>query len=238
LFCETALSDIFALMKNLGHEATRDLLLLSAVAGSADAAGFIGGHVFTSNMTGNLILLGIACSQGQWQDVGKTLYVLALFVIGAILGSRTARRFPDAAWQKLLKHLLMVEAFLLLMFAVYWAFISEAARTAQFLWLVLPLALAMGLQSAAMNRLTIAGVTNTAMTGTLTNFAVGLESVWFHGFGGEKEIRWRIKKQLVVILLYCAAAAAEGFLIFYAGWAMGFLPAFFAFLAVAAHLKD
>ena len=37
----------------------------------------------------------------------------------------------------------------------------------------------MGLQSAAMNRLTIAGVTNTAMTGTLTNFAVGLERVCF-----------------------------------------------------------
>ncbi len=225
-------------MKNLGHEATRDLLLLSIVAGSADAAGFMSGHVFTSNMTGNLVLLGIACSQGQWHVAGKTLYVLALFVIGAILGSRVARRFPDAAWKKMMKRLLTVEAVLLLAFAVYWAFISEAARTAQFLWLVLPLALAMGLQSAAMNRLTIAGVTNTAMTGTLTNFAVGLESVWFHGFKAEAAIRRRIKKQLVVIILYCAAAATEGLLIFYAGWAMGFLPALFAILAVIAHRKD
>jgi uncharacterized membrane protein YoaK (UPF0700 family) len=238
LFCETALPDTFALMKNLGHEATRDLMLLSVVAGSADAAGFMGGHVFTSNMTGNLVLLGIAFSQNQWQDVGKTLYVLALFVIGSILGSRMARRFPEAAWKKMLKRLLTVEAFLLLAFAVYWAFISEAAHTAQFLWLAMPLAMAMGLQSAAMNRLTIAGVTNTAMTGTLTNFAVGLESVWLHGFHAEAEVRRRIKKQLVVILLYCGAAATEGFLIFYAGWAMGFLPALFAILAVIAHRKD
>ena len=71
-------------MKNLGWEATRDLLMLSVVAGSADAAGFMGvGHVFTSNMTGNLVLLGIACGQGQWTDVAKTFYVLVMFAIGA-----------------------------------------------------------------------------------------------------------------------------------------------------------
>jgi uncharacterized membrane protein YoaK (UPF0700 family) len=225
-------------MKKLGQEATRDLLLLSMVAGSADAAGFMSGHVFTSNMTGNLVLLGIACSQGQWHEAGNTLYVVALFVIGAILGSRLARHFPDAAWKKMMKRLLLVEVFLLLAFAIYWAFISEAARAAQFFWLALPLALAMGLQSAAMNHLTIAGVTNSAMTGTLTNFAVGLERVWLHGFRAEPEIRRRMKKQLVVILLYCGAAALEGVLIFHVGWAMGFLPALFAFLAVIAHLKD
>ena len=225
-------------MKNLGQEATRDLLLLSVVAGSADAAGFMSGHVFTSNMTGNLVLLGIACGQGQWHDAGKTFYVLALFLIGAILGSRMGRCFPDAAWKKLMKRLLTIEALLLLAFAIYWAFISEAARTAHFLWLVLPLALAMGLQSAAMNRLTVVGVTSTAMTGTLTSFAAGLETVWFHGSNAEIGIRRRIKKQLVVILLYCGAAAAEGFLIFYAGWAMGLLPALVAFVAVIAHLKD
>jgi uncharacterized membrane protein YoaK (UPF0700 family) len=159
-------------------------------------------------------------------------------VIGVMLGSRMTRHFPDAAWKKLLKRLLLVEAFLLLGFAIYWAFIAEAARTAQFFWLVLPLAVAMGLQSAAMNRLTIAGVTNTAMTGTLTNFAVGLENVWLHGFRAEPEIRRRMKMQLVVILVYCGAAALEGVLIFHVGWAMGFLPTLFAFLAVIAHRKD
>ncbi len=225
-------------MKNLGQEATRDLLLLSVVAGSADAAGFMSGHVFISNMTGNLVLLGIACCQGQWHDAGKIFYVLALFLIGAIFGSRMGRCFPDTAWQKLMKRLLLVETLLLLAFAVYWAFVSEAARTAHFLWLALPLALAMGLQSAAMNRLTIAGVTNTAMTGTLTSFAAGLENIWFHGLNAETGIQRRLKKQLVVILLYCGAAAVEGLLIFHVGWAMGFLPVFFAFVAVIMHLKD
>ena len=225
-------------MKNLGREATRDLLMLSIVAGSADAAGFMSaGHVFTSNMTGNLVLLGLACGQGQWSDAIKTLYVLALFAFGVVSGSRIARRFPDSAWQKLMTRLLGVEAILLLVFACYWAFISEAGRRAQFFWLISPLAVAMGLQSAAMSRLTIAGVTNTAMTGTLTSFAVGLENLWFKHFGAEMKYRSRMKKQLMVILLYCSGAAVEGILNRHAGWVTGFFPALFVFLIVCMHLR-
>lgn len=226
-------------MKNLGREATRDLLLLSLIAGSADAASFMGiGQVFTSNMTGNLVLFGIACGQGHWHDAGRTLYVLALFIVGAGLGSHGTRNFPDSAWRKLVMRLVMIEAVLLLTFAVYWAFVSEAGRAAQFFWLVPPLALAMGLQSAAMNRLTIAGVTSTAMTGTLTSFAVGLHGLWLQPSSAGLEIRSRLQKQLLVILLYCAGAATEGACILHASWAIGFLPAGLACLVVIAHLKD
>ena len=226
-------------MKNLGHEATRDLVLLSLIAGSADAAGFMGiGQVFTSNMTGNLVLFGIACGQGEWHDAARILYVLGMFIIGAAAGSRVAQNFPDPAWRKLVRRLLTIETILLLVFAIYWAFISEAGRTAQFFWLAPLLAAAMGLQSAAMNRLTIAGVTNTAMTGTLTNFAVGLQSLWLQRSSAGAEIHSRMKKQLLVILLYCGGAAVEGIIILHAGRALGFLPAILALWVVAAHLKD
>ena len=166
-------------MKNLGWEATRDLLMLSVVAGSADAAGFMGiGHVFTSNMTGNLVLLGIACGQSQWSAALKTVYVLVMFTFGAAVGGRLARQLPDQAWRKLLVRILTLESVLLISFAICWALISEKGRAVQFYWLIPLLSIAMGLQSAVMNRLTIAGVTNTAITGTLTNVAVGLESLF------------------------------------------------------------
>jgi uncharacterized membrane protein YoaK (UPF0700 family) len=230
---------MFAAMKNLGHEATRDLLLLSIVAGSADAAGFMGlGHVFTSNMTGNLVLLGIACGQGQWYDAGKTFYVLAFFCIGAFLGSRLARYFPDSAWQKLMKRLLVVEMILVLAFATGWTFTSETGRPVQFYWLAPLLVLAMGLQSAAMNRLAIAGVMNTAMTGTLTSFAAGLGSLWCQSSTAAFEMRRRLSKQLMVILLYCGGAAAGGIIILHASWAAGLLPAFCLLLVLIAHLKN
>jgi uncharacterized membrane protein YoaK (UPF0700 family) len=226
-------------MKNLGREATRSLLVLSVVAGSADAAGFMGvGHVFTSNMTGNLVLLGIACSQGQRSVAAKTLYVLLMFAFGAAFGGRMARQLPDQAWQKLLVRILMIESVLLISFAIGWAVISEKGRMVQFYWLIPLLAVAMGLQSAVMNRLTIAGVTNTAMTGTLTNVAVGLESLIFGTSGQATDIRKRTEKQLLVILLYCGGAVVEGLLIQRSSWAIGFLPAALVFLLLIAHLKS
>jgi uncharacterized membrane protein YoaK (UPF0700 family) len=226
-------------MKNLGREATRDLLVLSVVAGSADAAGFMGvSHVFTSNMTGNLVLLGIACGQRQWSDVTKTFYVLVMFAFGAAFGGRIARQLSDQAWRKLLVRILTLESVLLISFAVWWALISEKGRVVQFYWLIPLLAVAMGLQSAAMNRLTIAGVTNTAMTGTLTNVAIGLESLMFRTAGHAADVRKRTGKQLLVILLYCGGAIAEGLLALHVTWAIGFLPAILVLLILIAHLKN
>lgn len=97
-------------VKNLGRDATRDLLLLSLVAGSADAAGFLGtGRVFTSNMTGNLVLLGIACGQQQWAVALNTLYVVLMFVFGVVLGSRLTRNLADQEWRRLLRRILILK---------------------------------------------------------------------------------------------------------------------------------
>jgi uncharacterized membrane protein YoaK (UPF0700 family) len=225
-------------MKNLGREATRDLLMLSMAAGSADAAGFMGvGHVFTSNMTGNLVLLGIACGQGQWNDAIKTFYVVGMFAVGAACGGRMTRQLPDQAWRRLLKRILTLESILLISFAICWALISEKGRLVGFYWLIPLLSIAMGLQSAVMSRLTIAGVTNTAMTGTLTNVAVGLERVMFGTSDKEPGIQRRTGKQLLVILLYCGGALVEGLLMLHANRAIGFLPAALVFLVMLAHLK-
>src|SRR6202789_1661946 len=102
-------------MKNLGHHATRDLMMFCFVAGSADAAGFLGvGHVFTSNMTGNLVLLGIECGQAQWHPALKTLYVLVMFAIVVGVGSFLTRGFSDRAWDLLVRGLTVVEAGLLI----------------------------------------------------------------------------------------------------------------------------
>lgn len=225
-------------MKKLGREATRDLLLLSVAAGSADAAGFMSvGHIFTSNMTGNLVLLGLAGGHGQWADAGRALYVLGLFFAGAAAGSRVARGFSDADWRRLMRRLLMAEVVLLFAFAICWALISKAGREAQFFRLAPLLTVAMGLQSAVMNRLTIAGMTNTAMTGTLVNFAAGLESL-LSGRAAQPEIRDRMGKQFWAILLYCGGATAAGILTAHTVRAIGFLPALAVLWVVILHGRD
>jgi uncharacterized membrane protein YoaK (UPF0700 family) len=63
------------------------LLTLTAAAGSTDAVSFLAlGRVFTANMTGNLVLLGIAV-QGQLAGLRLWATSLACLVIGAAAGA-------------------------------------------------------------------------------------------------------------------------------------------------------
>jgi uncharacterized membrane protein YoaK (UPF0700 family) len=223
-------------MKNLGREALFDLMMLSVVAGSADAAGFLGlGHVFTSNMTGNLVLLGIAIGEHQWSQALKTLIVILTFAFGVMLGSRLVSNLPDLAWKKVLVRILTFEAGLIFAFAVLWA--NDALRDLppHFYSLILFLTVAMGLQSAAMSRLMIAGVSNTAITGTLTSLCVGIENLFRNGASrnpGQK----RIVEQALVIVLYACGAMCTCLLLHFARWAIGFVPATIAVVILGERL--
>jgi uncharacterized membrane protein YoaK (UPF0700 family) len=223
-------------MKNFGREALFDLMMLSIVAGSADAAGFLGlGHVFTSNMTGNLVLLGIAVGEHQWPQALKTLFVLLTFAFGVILGSRLVSNLPDLAWKNVLVRILTCEVCLIFAFAMLWA--NDALRNLppHFYSLILFLTVAMGMQSAAMSRLMIAGVTNTAITGTLTNLCVGIESLFRKGASSDSG-KSRIVGQALVIVLYASGAMSTCYMLHFAGWAIGFIPATTALIVLGERL--
>jgi uncharacterized membrane protein YoaK (UPF0700 family) len=94
-------------------DSRRDVALacaLSALAGYVDGIGFIHlGGLFVSFMSGNSTRMGVSLADGHWQDAAQALGLIALFVIGAALGSlivlgRGANRQP---W------VLLVEAVLL-----------------------------------------------------------------------------------------------------------------------------
>ena len=89
-------------MNSFARGAVRELLLLSLTAGSADAAGFMGlGHVFTSNMTGNVVLLGIAIGSGHVSEAARSSYVLMVFMVGACLGAWMSRGIAEEDWPRL-----------------------------------------------------------------------------------------------------------------------------------------
>ena len=129
------------------------------------------------------------------------------------------------------------ETMLLMAFAGSWAIIAEKSHVIHFYWLIALLAVAMGLQSAAMSRLTIAGVTNTAMTGTLTSLAVGLEGFFFRVASEDAQSRRRMFKQIGVIVFYLGGAMANGWLSGHANWAMGIVPAGIALVVLAGHVR-
>ena len=62
---------------------------LTFVTGVIDAVSFLGlGHVFTANMTGNVVLLGFALGGTADLSVGRSLAALCAFATGSVVGGR------------------------------------------------------------------------------------------------------------------------------------------------------
>ena len=67
------------------------LAALTVVSGFVDAVSFLGlGHVFTANMTGNVVLIGFAAAGAPGFSVAASLTALACFLAGAVAGGRMA----------------------------------------------------------------------------------------------------------------------------------------------------
>jgi uncharacterized membrane protein YoaK (UPF0700 family) len=209
-------------MKALTPHAVRDVLLLSIAAGSADAAGYIElGRAFTSNMTGNVVLLGIAIGQGHLGDAARSLFVLAVFMLGVALGVRLGHGVDEKNWPRLAARLIGLEKIALLLFAAGWTVLPRSSEPVAYVLLAL-LAVAMGLQSAALNRLNAPGVGTTAITSTIAALVTGLVSLAVPG--AERASASRIGFQAGVIVLYCLGAATSGILIIFAPGLAGWLP--------------
>jgi uncharacterized membrane protein YoaK (UPF0700 family) len=66
--------------------AMRDILvlLLAFTAGCVDAISYLDlGNIFTANMTGNTVLLGLSLVQAQWLAAGRSAVALAAYLAGA-----------------------------------------------------------------------------------------------------------------------------------------------------------
>ena len=70
-----------------GRQPVVSLILLTAVTGFVDAASFLGlQHVFTGNMTGNVLLLGFTLGGAHDLSVMAGIAALAAFLVGATRG--------------------------------------------------------------------------------------------------------------------------------------------------------
>ena len=148
------------------------VLLLACVAGGVDAVSYMSlGRVFTANMTGNTVLLGLALGQAESPAVVRSSLALIGFLAGASLGAWVSSRGQHGGvWPPTVTITLMVEAALLVALAVVWhqAGDLDFKQTTEAV-LILLSALAMGIQSAVGRRLNISGIATTYITGTLTS---------------------------------------------------------------------
>lgn len=158
-----------------GRLATVWLLLLTLTAGSADANSYFELQVFTANMTGNAVLLGIALGSGAGPTAVRSAFALVGFGLGASAGAVALRRpSPAEAWSVRAAIATSIEAAILLAALIVLRLEGIEPATGSTLAVVLLVSVAMGLQSGIVLRLKVPGVTTTFLTGTLTSLMSGL----------------------------------------------------------------
>ena len=149
------------------------IILLTLVTGSIDAIGFTRlGGVFTSVMTGNMVLLGVAAGKGTTSLAIHTGIAFVGYVAGSVIGARVAGHAVanDHFWPRSILRALFLELLVLFVFAAWWELVSAAPIGTEEYAMLSVNAVALGIQSAAVLRFGISGLSTTYLTGTLTQF--------------------------------------------------------------------
>jgi uncharacterized membrane protein YoaK (UPF0700 family) len=156
----------------LMSERLRNFLLfgLTFAAGCVDAISYLAlGRVFTANMTGNIILLGLAVAQSLGPQTERSVVALLAFAAGVGIAANIARPSErEEVWPARITLALAVETVLLTGFAAAWWTYERHPFTEGVLVLVALAGLAMGMQSATARQLAVRGIWTTFVTGTLT----------------------------------------------------------------------
>ncbi|HEY1652976.1 MAG TPA: YoaK family protein [Acidimicrobiales bacterium] len=146
------------------------LAALTVVSGIVDAVSYLGlGHVFTANMTGNVVLVAFGLAGAPGFSVTASLCALGCFVGGAITGGRLARRVQP--YRSLLMLAVRLEAGFTAAAAVIAGTVAVLGAGWPRYTVIALLAFAMGIRNAIVQRLTFPEMTTTVLTGTLTKLA-------------------------------------------------------------------
>jgi uncharacterized membrane protein YoaK (UPF0700 family) len=158
-------------------------IALTFGSGAMDVASFTRlGNVFTSVMTGNIVLWGLAAAGRSVSLASHTAVSIAGYIAGVALGTWVAHGFkaPDKSQDSVLPaHVhwaMLAELVLLAGFTGGWeATGASPHRWAQFCLLAVAAA-AMGVQSSAVRDMGLSDVSTTYLTGTLTGLVSSLVS--------------------------------------------------------------
>lgn len=182
------------------------LLAMTVVSGIVDAVSFIAlGHVFTANMTGNIVFLGFAIGGVAGLSIWRSLLALAFFMSGAVLGGCMTRTMKPQAPGSTPVHALAVETILLwVASAVSIGFRAPYEDNKLKLALVIALtAVVMGLRNAVVRKLGVPDLTTTVLTLTIAGFAAD------SSLAGGDNPRWGTRAAAVLAMLTGAIAGTS-----------------------------
>jgi uncharacterized membrane protein YoaK (UPF0700 family) len=186
---------------SLRHPLTRALLVLTFTTGVIDAASYLGlGHVFTANMTGNVVLLGFGIAGGSGLPVVSPIVSLVAFLVGATVGGRMAAVFPAGTVH--LSRSMLIEIGVVLLAALLALVLDITPNGFSGDLVIALLAFGMGVRNATVRRVKVADLTTTVLTMTLTGLAADSPLA-----GGDGEGSGRRTVAVLAMLLGAIAGA-------------------------------
>ncbi len=180
----------------------RALIMLTMVAGMIDAVTFVGlEQVFAANMTGNLIVLGLAIGGAPTLSIAGPAVALAAFLIGAALIGRVERH--DQTRHYYVVRLVRVELFVLAgatLVAIGFDPDDEFRR----LLIIAVLAGLMGMRNESIRRINMPELRTTVMTLAIAGFAA---------HEAERRRGWSDRLRLIGIVAMVVGAVISALLV-------------------------
>ena len=147
------------------------MLLLTFGTGMIDAIGYLGlDRVFTGNMTGNVVILGMAVAGSDDLPIIGPALALVGFMLGAAFAGRALPAKTDH-WIARFSWMLVANAVIMIGSAIALIAIGDGLDTGSAAPVTTALAVAMGLQAGLARVIAVRDVTTVVVTSTITSLA-------------------------------------------------------------------
>jgi uncharacterized membrane protein YoaK (UPF0700 family) len=205
------------------------MVALTFSTGVIDAVGYLGlDRVFTGNMTGNVVILGMALTGADGLPIVGPIIALVLFMIGAAISGRTLRGV-SVGWSGRTTALFTTVGVILLAAAIPVLVIADPVEPIKFA-VTGALGLAMGMQAGAARHIGVKDVTTVVVTSTIVGLA--FDSV----FGARTKGHPWPRRVLAIVLIGAGAAVGALLLRVHIGAGMGLAAVITLIAAALGHI--
>ncbi|MCU1481683.1 MAG: hypothetical protein JWQ19_2469 [Subtercola sp.] len=205
------------------------MLALTFSTGVVDAVGYLGlDRVFTGNMTGNVVILGMALAGADGLPIIGPVVALLSFMLGAVIAGRVLRPIKDG-WTARSTGLLTAVAAIMVALAVTLILYGGTPPQPQEYIVTMFLAIGMGIQAGTARHIGVKDVTTVVVTSTITGFAADSR------LAGGKGQPW-FRRGAAIVLIACGAATGALLLRLGLGWGVSLTGLITVIVAILGHV--
>jgi uncharacterized membrane protein YoaK (UPF0700 family) len=174
------------------------MLALTFSTGVIDAVGYLGlDRVFTGNMTGNVVILGMGLTGADNLPIAGPAVALVSFMAGATIGGRVLKSV-DAGWTARATTLFATVGVIMTGISTTLFLVGNKPQRPVELVVTALLAVAMGIQASTARHLAVKDITTVVVTSLITGLAADSR------LGGSLGQPWA--RRIAALVLICAGA--------------------------------